>query len=154
MSSKATSGWAGPDVSVSADNLLWKQYVVYVDLFRFYVDIAWRSSVWFYGITGALLAFYFDRVERTGPYLAFALLLPVAFSVGFCVLYLRGARQVADLRIKLDYIRDQLNLPGRPHVEFLYDFLRWAAVLFALVGACLGVVLVLGIVTEMGLCGQ
>lgn len=146
MSSAVPSGWADRDVLVSADNLLWKQYAVYVDLFRFNVDIAWRSSVWFYGITGVLLAFYFDRVGPARPYLAFALLLPVAFSVGFCILYLRGARQVADLRIKLDYIRDQLNLPGRPHVEFLYDFLRWAAVLFALVGACLVVVLVLGLV--------
>lgn len=146
MSPKAQSGWADSDVLVSADNLLWKQYIVYTDLFRFYVDMAWRSSVWFYGITSVLLAFYFDHVTRNRPYLALALLLPVVFSVGFCVLYLRGAHQVADLRLKLDYIRDQLNLPGRPHVEFLYDFLRWAAVLFALVGACLAIVLVLGLI--------
>ena len=146
MSPKVPSDWADSDALLNADNLLWKQYVVYADLFRFYVDMAWRSSVWFYGITSVLLAFYFDRVGPGRPYFAFTLLLPVTFSIGFCVLYLRGARQVADLRIKLDYIRDQLNLPGRPHVEFLYDFLRWAAVLFALVGACLVVVLVFGMI--------
>jgi hypothetical protein len=106
MSPKVPSDWADSDVLVSADNLLWKQYVVYTDLFRFYVDMAWRSSVWFYGITSVLLAFYFDHVGPNRPYLALALLLPVVFSVGFCVLYLRGARQVADLRMKLDYIRD------------------------------------------------
>jgi hypothetical protein len=146
MSSTSPLGWADSEALVDEHSLLWKQYVVYVDLFRFYVDIAWRGCVWFYAVTGVLLAFYFDRIGQDRPYLAFSLLLPVAFSAGFCVLYRRGARQLADLRIKLDYIRDQLNLPGRPHVEFLYDFLRLAGILFALVGACLIVTLVVGVI--------
>jgi hypothetical protein len=146
MSATSPLGWADAETMVDEHSLLWKQYTVYVDLFRFYVDIAWRSCVWFYAITGALLAFYFDRIGQNRPYLAFSLLLPVAFSVGFCVLYRRGARQIADLRNKLDYIRDQLNLPGRPHVEFLYDFLRLAGVLFALVGACILLALVAGVI--------
>jgi hypothetical protein len=52
---------------------------------------------------------------------------------------------VEDLRIKFDYIQEQLGLPGRPHVEFLSDFLRLAGVLFGLVGIVLLVVFVLGV---------
>jgi hypothetical protein len=78
-------------------------------------------------------------------YLPYILLLPTLFSVGFCVVFFRGASQVEDLRIKFDYIQEQLGLPGRPHVEFLSDFLRLAGVLFGLVGIVLLVVFVLGV---------
>jgi hypothetical protein len=146
MSSNPSLPWADSDTLVSADSLLWKQYTMYADLFRFYVDIAWRACVWFYAITGVLTAFYLDHVGHDRPYLSYALLLPVAFSGGFSVLFLRGAHQVSDMRIKLDYIRDQLNLPGRPHVEFLYDFLRLGAALFALVGVAVVTLLVIGVI--------
>jgi hypothetical protein len=32
------------DTRIDPDNFLWKQYTVYVDLFKFYVDIAWKST--------------------------------------------------------------------------------------------------------------
>jgi hypothetical protein len=72
------------------------------------------------------------------------LLLPVLFSANLCAVYLRGAKQVEDVRVQLDYIQEQLGLPGRPHAEFLSDFLRVAGVLFGLVGVALMVVFVLG----------
>lgn len=44
-------------VLIEADNLLWDQYAVYVDLFKFYVDLAWKSTTWYYAITGVVLAY-------------------------------------------------------------------------------------------------
>jgi hypothetical protein len=55
MSAKSSSGWANSDTILDAENLLWKQYIVYVDLFKVYVDNALRPCIWFYGITGAIL---------------------------------------------------------------------------------------------------
>jgi hypothetical protein len=145
MSDRPSSRWADSDAAIDPDSVLWKQYMVYVDLFKLYVDSAWRPCVWFYAITGVLLSFYVDHLSSDQSYLPYALLLPVLFSAGFCVVYLRGAKQVEDLRVKLDYLQEQLGLPGRPHVEFLSDFLRLAGVLFGLVGVALVVVFVLGV---------
>jgi hypothetical protein len=145
MSAKPPSSWAGSDALVDADSVLWKQYLVYVDLFKLYVDSAWRPCVWFYAITGVLLSFYVDHESSDQSYLPYALLLPILFSIGFCFVYFRGAKQVEDLRVKLDYIQEHLGLPGRPHVEFLSDFLRLAGVLFGLVGVALVVVFILGV---------
>ena len=64
MSSMSPLGWADSEALVDEHSLLWKQYVVYVDLVRFYVDIAWRGCVWLYAVTGVLLAFYFDRIGQ------------------------------------------------------------------------------------------
>jgi hypothetical protein len=121
---------------------------VYVDLFKVYVDNALRPCIWFYAITGAILAFYVDHLASDQPYLPYTLLVPLLFSAGFCVVYFRAARQVEDLRMKFDYIQEQLGLPGRPHVEFLSDFLRLAGVLFGLVGIVLLVVFVLGVTSS------
>jgi hypothetical protein len=145
MSDKSPSGWADSTTSLDAENLLWKQYIVYVDLFKVYVDNALRPCIWFYAITGALLSFYIDHIGSGQPYLPYALLFPMLFSIGFCIGYLRSARQVEELRIRFDYIQEQLRLPGRPHVEFLSGFLRLAGVLFGLVGIALLVVFVFGV---------
>ena|SRR5215213_1139887 len=145
MSAKSSSGWANSDTILDAENLLWKQYIVYVDLFKVYVDNALRPCIWFYGITGAILAFYVNHLASGQTYLPYILLLPTLFSAGFCVVFFRGVSQVEDLRIKFDYIQEQLGLPGRPHVEFLSDFLRLAGVLFGLVGIVLLIVFVLGV---------
>ena len=143
MSVESSSGQANS--TVSDNGFLWEQYLVYVDLFKLYVDNALRPCVWFYAITGVLLSFYVDRIKTHEPYLPFTLLLPILFSIGFCVIYLRAVRQVEDMRAKLDYIREQLGLLGSPHVGFLSDFLRLAGVLFGLVGAALLVLFFLGL---------
>jgi len=61
-------GWADETARVADDNLLWKQYAIYVDLFKFYVDITWKSSTWFYAITGAILTYYFGQIRTTLSY--------------------------------------------------------------------------------------
>jgi hypothetical protein len=145
MSARSPSGWADSEASLDPENLLWKQYMVYVDLFKMYVDNALRPCIWFYAITGALLSFYIDHIDSDQPYLPYALLFPMLFSAGFCIGYFRAVKQVEELRIRFDYIQEQLGLPGRPHVEFLSYFLRLAGALFGLVGVGLLVVFAFGV---------
>ena len=80
MSDKSPSGWADSTTSLDAENLLWKQYIVYVDLFKVYVDNALRPCIWFYAITGALLSFYIDHIGSGQPYLPYALLFPMLLA--------------------------------------------------------------------------
>lgn len=135
--------WADETAKVTDDNLLWRQYTVYVDLFKFYVDIAWKSTTWFYAITGAILAYYFSHIQDDNPYLRYALGLPIILSFGFAFIYHRGNRQTEDLEDKLEYIRERLKLPGKPHVDFLEKFLEVGRLLFVLVGLSILVVFLL-----------
>src|SRR5688500_5108469 len=79
--------------TIDPDNLLWKQYLVYVDLFKFYVDVTWKATTWFYAITGAILVYYFDHISDENLFLRYALLLPILLSVGFSLMYGRGLRE-------------------------------------------------------------
>jgi hypothetical protein len=135
--------WADETAKLSDDNLLWKQYAIYVDLFKFYVDITWKSSTWFYAITGAILAYYFSHIQDNNPLLRYALVLPIILSLGFAFIYDRGSRQTEDLENKLKYIRERLRLPGKPHVDFLEKFLEVCRLLFVFVGLSILVVFLL-----------
>jgi hypothetical protein len=135
--------WADETAEVSDDNLLWKQYAIYVDLFKFYVDITWKSSTWFYAITGAILAYYFSHIHDDNPLIRYALGLPIILSFGFAFIYDRGNRQTEDLEKKLEYIRKRLRLPGKPHVDFLEKFLEVGRLLFVFVGLSIFVVFLL-----------
>ena len=135
--------WADETAKLGDDNLLWKQYAIYVDLFKFYVDITWKSSTWFYAITGAILAYYFNHVEDNNPLLRYALVLPIILSLGLAFIYDRGNRQTEDLEKKLEYIRERLRLPGKPHVDFLEKFLEVCRLLFVIVGLSILVVFLL-----------
>lgn len=134
--------WATKSDNLDSDNLLWKQYDTYVDVFKFYINVTWQVITWFYAITGAILVYYFDHV-RDSPYLRYALLLPTILSFGFYQIFAFGAQQNKDLVRWLNYIRDQLSLPGRPHVEVLGKFLELSSKLFLLVSLGLVVVFIL-----------
>ncbi len=127
MSNKANAAppdsWADGKAVIDADNFLWKQYTVYVDLFKFYVDVAWKSTTWFYAVTGAILAYYFNNADAANPFLQYALLLPIMLSFVLCAMYLLGASQTQDLEWKMDYICEELGLTGRPHINVLRFFL-------------------------------
>ena len=126
--------WANKLAEIKPDSLLWKQYIVYVDLFKFYVDITWKATTWFYAITGAILVYYFAHADDNNPFLRWSLVLPIILSFGLFRIYRRGINQTKDLNEKLTYIRQKLNLPGKPHISVLENFLRVGCILFLLVG--------------------
>ena|SRR3712207_3729275 len=129
---------------IDPDNFLWKQYIVYVDLFKFYVDVAWKSTTWFYAITGAILVYYFNNANAANPFLQYALLLPIVLSFALCVMYSLGAFQTKDLEERLAYICKELGLVGRPHVNVLRFFLVGSGVLCFGVGSAILFVFVRG----------
>lgn len=134
--------WATEPDKLDSDNLLWKQYNTYVDIFKFYINVIWQVITWFYAITGAILVYYFEHV-KDNSYLRYALVLPAILSFGFFQIFSFGAQQNKDLVRWLNYIRAQLSLPGRPHVEVLSKFLELSSQLFLLVSLGLVVLFVL-----------
>jgi len=134
--------WAKGDAAIDANNVLWKQYATYVDLFKFYLDTALKANIWFYSITGAILTYYFKEESArpdspvTTP-LDHALVLPMVLGIGLGVIFLFGSTQANDMRNKLNYIRDELKLPGMPHVHVLIYFLALAGFLHIAVSICI-----------------
>jgi hypothetical protein len=133
--SSETESWANGDATIDPNNLLWKQYAVFVDLFKFYLDTALKTNIWFYSLTGAILTYYFKNAED--PLLKNSLVLPMVLGLGFGIMGLFGATQANDTRKNLSYIRDQLKLPGMPHVQVLIYFLIFAGILCIVVAAAI-----------------
>jgi len=76
---------------------LWQEYQICIDLYKFYVDITVKILIWYYGITGAILSFYFSE-RNTGHIGRWALLLPCAMSIALAVLFGWGARHWQPIR--------------------------------------------------------
>jgi hypothetical protein len=130
--------WAGEGDRLDADDRLWKQYIVLVELYKYYLEVAWKAAVWYYATTGAVLAFYLDRLDAEDMRISPLLLLFVAvMSFGFTYLAWRGARNLSSIPALLEHIAVTLRIPGRPHVEFAVIFLLMNSAMFMLVGlAC------------------
>jgi hypothetical protein len=128
-----------PDAALSrgADSadLLWKQYSLHVDLYKFYLDLVIKVNVFYYAITGAIVSYYFqhsgDGISR------FGLLLPICFSFAIGGIFLYGSALISVVRQELFLIRDRLNLETAPEFMVLTVFLRVMGGLILCVGIAL-----------------
>jgi len=122
--------------------LLWKQYALHVDLYKFYLDLAVKVNVFYYAITGAILTYYFqhagDNITR------FALLLPIVFSLTIGGIFFYGAKLLSVTRKELFAIRDMLALETAPEIGVLAVFLRSFGTIMILTGLGLGIFFFVG----------
>ncbi|MFT5544028.1 MAG: hypothetical protein ACI96N_003247 [Arenicella sp.] len=65
---------------------LWKRYQMHVDLYKYYLDYALKINIFYYGITGAILSYYFTN-DANGTSRELVLLLPIAISVCLYALF-------------------------------------------------------------------
>jgi hypothetical protein len=93
------------DMSDGPSSVDLKQYDIYVDLFKFYVDTAFKAVTWFYGITGAILTYYFAHAAQQKDGLnpkpgAWSLAFVGVFSLLFSLIYLGGYRQALKMQVE------------------------------------------------------
>jgi hypothetical protein len=139
-SSYSPDGWADASEVISDDNLLWRQYALFVDLYRYYIDLAWKVSIWFYTATGASLAYFFAHYNsQNHDYLPLLLLFLSAMGIGVSRIFSRVVHYVRQMENWLEYIAVSLRLPGRPHVEFIQWFCRFVSGTLIIIAAfCFG----------------
>lgn len=129
-----SSHWAAAEEKLDENGTLRVQYVVLVDLYKYYLDIGWKAVVWYYTATGALLAYFLKQQTTVDKGLLRLLLLFLAsLSVGFAYTYWRAGRHLIETIEPLEYIARTLGLPGRPHLEF--------AAAFLLINSCMALVI-------------
>ena len=68
--------------------LLWDEYKLQVETYRFYLELVIKINLFFYAITGGILSFYFASVNKEQVQLA--LVLPLVMSVLLFAFFLFG----------------------------------------------------------------
>jgi hypothetical protein len=134
------AGWATASEEISEDNLLWRQYVLFVDLYRYYIDLVWKVTIWFYTATGLSLAYLVTHLNpKNHGYLPLLLLFLGAIAIGMSRIYNRVVPRMTQMEEWLEYIAVSLRLPGRPHVDFIRWFCRFiSGTLLLIAASCLG----------------
>ena len=125
-----------PNLPQNDVDLLWKQFALNVDLYKFYLDLVIRINVFYYAITGAIISYYFQH--RTDGVARYALLLPVLFSLGLGITFLYGATLIPVVRRELFAIRDRLKIDTAPDLMVLIVFLVITGIILLAVGGVLG----------------
>jgi hypothetical protein len=113
--------------------ILWRQYQLNVDLYKFYVETVVKLNVYFYAITGALASFYFAHPDIL--LLRYSLLLPLIMSIALCGLFLVGAYLARVPRDEQFQLRDALELQAAPDIGVLILLLYASAFVMLLVAA-------------------
>jgi hypothetical protein len=120
-------------------DILWKQFALYVDLYKFYMDLTVKVNLFYYAITGAILSFYFAHPSNT--LIKYSLYLPILMSLILSAVFFYGAHLMPILRRDLFYIRDKLGLTTAPDLGILTIVLRAFAFLFVIVAFSLGILI-------------
>jgi hypothetical protein len=105
----------------TAKELMWKQYALHVDLYKFYLDLVIKVNVLHYAVTGGILSYYFQH--STDGVARYGLMLPIAFSVAIGGIFLYGALLIGVVRQEMFEIRDKLALSTAPEFMVLTVFL-------------------------------
>jgi hypothetical protein len=130
------SGWAAGSEEINDNNILWRQYVIFVDLYRYYIDLVWKASIWYYTTIGVSLAYFLAHFNAGyHGYLPLLLLFLGVLSSGVSLICARAIHYLTEMQKWLDYIATSLHLPGRPHVEFLCSFCRFTSGTLLLIAA-------------------
>lgn len=126
---------ANNETTLSQD-LLWKQYQMYIDLYKHYLDLIIKFNIFYYVVTGGIISFYFSKLEI--PLIKYSLLFPLLMSVGFSIIFIYGASMMGVIREDIFNIRDELGLETAPELNVLTFVLVVSAILFMIVAIGLG----------------
>lgn len=115
---------------------LWRQYTLLVDLYKFYWEIAIKINTFYYAVTGAIVAYYFQNTKNGFSWMG--LLLPIFFSLAIGVISFYGATLLGIIRTDVFEIRNSLNLETAPEMQVLVVFLRVSGLIAIFTGIVLG----------------
>ena len=115
--------------------ILWRHFSTYIDLYKHYLKVVTELSALYYAITGAILSYYFAHADQ--PLMVWSLALPIVMSILFAALFAWGAVLVIPMRADIYAVRDALGLRSAPETGVLSALLAISAVLMFLVASSL-----------------
>ena len=96
-------------------DLLWKQYNLYIDLYKHYLELVIKFNVFYYAVTGAIFSFYFSKEDVS--IIRYSLLFPFIMSLGFGGFFIYGGRLLNVVREDVFAIRNCLGLYSAPEMK-------------------------------------
>ena len=122
----------------------WEQYQQLTDLYKYYLDLAVKSTSIFWLITGGVLTFAFANSDNGSA--RWALLVPIAMGVVLAGSMARLKRHSDELDDSMRTLAERLGLTQRAHSEILPTTIYWLGWLFLAIA-----VLVLVLLAAFGL---
>lgn len=104
----------------------------HIDLYKFHFEIAVKINLFFYGITGAILSYYFTH-STEHEQIKYALLVPVILAALLCVVLGYGAYSLKPIQQELVKIANRLDTHAVISITAIKLFLQTSVVLFFLV---------------------
>jgi hypothetical protein len=123
--------------------MLWNQYILWIELYKYYLDSAFKANVFFYAITGGILTFYFSNPQK--QYVKYALLLPTLISGSFFYIAIYGINKFEITKKEVASLAKQLAIKVYPDLNVLIIVLWIFAITFFIVGTSM-VFLILGLI--------
>ncbi len=124
----------------------WKEFELRIEAYRYYINTALQTNVFFYAIAGVALGFYLNQTPNV--YLAYALLLPILIAAVLGGIFLYAADTQKRAADTIEILRDELNIKRAledkeqviqeiPDLELLYILLKIFGWIFFFVGLAL-----------------
>lgn len=125
---------SSPTISKEDPDLLWKQLIVQVDLYKFFFDWVLKLIIFYYTITGGAVSVYFASPNDGSKYY---LLIPILLSFVLSGLFLWGRGGLKISEQELHKIQSNLPLVMRLDMRYLPGFLLANAAVCILVAITL-----------------
>ena len=90
-----------------------EEYKSSIELYKFYLELVVKISFYYYGITGAILSFYFSKNSPDASY--YSLLLPILLSFLLGIFFLYGAKLALNFKSNLKNRAERLRLESFPN---------------------------------------
>jgi len=116
----------------SEREILWRQYNLYIELFKFYLTLALKANIFYYVLTGAILTYYFANSEK--ELIKHSLLLPGILGIIMGGMFMYGAFLIKILKREVHHIKKELNLKTPPDFNVLFVFLIIFGIMIIIVG--------------------
>ena len=123
---------------------LWRVFEKEIELYKFYLEVALKLSVFVFGITGAIISYYLAHAAA-GPWARGALILPLIMNCGFAFVCWRGikpARRLAEGHRQRG--KDLQLASGGLDLDTLPRALRVFTLLYVLVAVAVAVLVAVG----------
>lgn len=124
----------------SEREILWRDYALSTDLYKFYFELLVKINVVYYAITGGIVSFCLSKFE-TANYVRWGLLLPTLMAAGLAIFFIYAAPFATTLRDKAYDLAKKLEIAVPRDFSPLVFALRIFAVLH-MIGA-LGLVVLM-----------
>lgn len=123
---------------------LWKEFDKNIDLYKFYLEIVLKTSIFIFGITGAIVSYYLSNTSK--PLVKLSLVLPLIMNTGFTYLCFKGASFANILDRDHEILSEELGTRLALTFSPLHEVLRLFTILYALVSVGLAVILVTNVI--------